>query len=165
MAYKSSYTKEFIKQNPVVSIVGGTLIVFLGYRLIRKIARGGNVIPIVPPIIPPSPTPVEPEQKKYTYLAQQYADYADKLFAAMDGSIWTLSAGTDTKSIANVCKAMKTKADVLALIDAYGKRALTTPYGWDTEPMSLSESFSYEMDDAEINSVVNQNLKQTGYRF
>lgn len=162
---KLSYAKSFFKENPVVTIVGGTLVVFLAYRLIRKVTRGGNVIPVVPPIVPPSPSPVEPEQKKYTYLAQQYADFADKLFTAMDGSIWSASAGTDEKTIANVCKAMKTKADVLALIDAYGKRALTTPYGWDTDAMSLSESFKYEMDDAEIDSVVNANLKQTGYRF
>lgn len=165
MAQKLSYAKSFFKQNPVVSIVGISVVGFLGYRLIRKITRGGNVIPIIPPIVPPSPTPVEPEQKKYTYLAQQYADFADKLFTAMTGSIWSGNAGTDEKTIANVCKAMKTKADVLALIDAYGRRALTSPYGWDTDAMTLAQSFKYEMDDAEIDSVVNANLKQTGYKF
>lgn len=165
MATKITYAKDFFKQNPITTIIGGGLILFIGYRMLRKAVKPGPIIPIPPPITPPPPVPSEPTQKQYTYLAQQYSDFADKLFDAMSGSIWTGEAGTDTKTIANVMKQMKTKADVLALIDAYGRRALTTPYGWDTDPLTLSQSFKYEMEDSEIDSVVNANIRTTGYKF
>lgn len=158
MAQKLSYAKDFVKSNPIVSIGGTALILFVGYRLIRKYINK-PIIPIVPPIPPVPGEPIEPSQKKYTYLAQQYADFADNIADACSGP------GTDENMIKNIMEKMVTKADVLALIDAYGRRAISTPYGWDTDAMTLSQTLKYELSADDINVYVNQPLKRTGYKF
>lgn len=155
---KSNYAKDFFKANPVITIAGVTIVGFIAFRIIRKAINKGK-IPILPPIPPVPVNPTEPEQKRYTYLAQQYADFADAIQAACDGP------GTNEDDIAAVMKRMVTKADVLALIDAWGKRTITTPYGWDSEPMTLSQTFRYELSPDAIDTYVNQPLKRTGYKF
>jgi len=154
----ANYAKSFFKQNPIVTFVGGGLILFVVYRLIRK-AINKPVIPIVPPIPPVPGEPTEPEQKKYTYLAQQYADFAQTIADASSG------AGTDETAIKSVFDKLKTKADVLALIDAYGRRAISTPYGWDTEPMNLSQTLKYELSADDLEIYVNAPMRKTGYKF
>lgn len=151
--------KAFVMRNPLIAIGGSALIIFIGWRLIKKAVNKENR-PILPPIPPVPINPVEADQKKYTYLAQQYADFADAIESACDGpGTW------DEEDIENVMKRMVTKADVLALIEAYGKRAITSPYGWDTDPMSLSQTLKYDLSPDYLEKYVNQPLRRTGYKF
>ena len=149
----------FFRANPITTIVGGAVIVFIGYRLIKKWTSPGQNIPVVPPIPPTPDQPTEPEQKKYTYLSQQYADFADAIAEACSGP------GTYEEDIEQVMKKMMTKADVLALINAYGRRAITSPWGWDTDPMTLSQTLKYELSADYLDRYVNQPLRRTGYKF
>jgi hypothetical protein len=146
--------KKLAISNPIVTTVIVAGVSFGAYRLYKSIFNK-NRIPIVPPI-PPVP---EGKGNKYSYISQQYADFADALADAMSG------AGTDENQIKNILSKMKTRDDVLALIDQYGKRSITSPYGWDTSPMTLSQSFNYEMDANEIEIYVNNPIKKTGYKF
>jgi hypothetical protein len=147
-------TKQFIVKNPIVATVVVAGLGFGAWRLYKKIVNKPN-IPIVPPI-PPVP---EGKGNRYSYISQQYADFADNLEDAMSG------AGTDEAAIKNIMSKMKTRDDVLALIDQWGKRSLATPYGWDTDPKTLSQAFYYEMDTKEIDTYVNQPIKKTTYKF
>jgi hypothetical protein len=159
-----SYAKDFFKQNPVVSVIGAGVVGLIAYRVIKNVLFKEK-IPVLP-VIPPVPDqPTEPEQKKYSYIAQQYADFAQTLFDAMTGSIWGGNAGTDETAIQRVMQKMNTKADVLALITAYGRRKLTTPYGWSTDPMTLKQSFDYELEPDELEMYVNAPIRKTGYKF
>jgi hypothetical protein len=153
MAIKNT-TKQFIVQNPIIATVVVAGVGFGAWRLYKKIINKPN-IPIVPPI-PPVP---EGKGNRYSYISQQYADFADNLEDAMSG------AGTDEDAIKNIMAKMKTRDDVLALIDQWGKRSLTTPYGWDTDPKTLSQAFYYELDTKEIDTYVNQPIKKTTYKF
>ena len=147
-------TTKLITENPIISTVLIAGVGFGLYRVYKKIVNKPN-IPIVPPI-PPVP---DGKGNRYSYISQQYADFADGLADAMSG------AGTDEAQIKNIMLKMKTRDDVLALIDQYGKRAISTPYGWDTDPMTLSQSFNYEMDAKAIDLYVNNSIKRTGYKF
>ena len=151
---KGNTTKQFIVSNPIISTVVVAGLGFGAWRLYKKIFNKPN-IPIVPPI-PPVP---EGKGNRYSYISQQYADFADSLADAMSG------AGTDEAQIKNIMLKMKTRDDVLALIDQYGKRSISTPYGWDTDPMTLSQSFNYELDAKDIDLYVNNSIKRTGYKF
>lgn len=153
-----SYARDFFKQNPVVSIIGGGALAFITFRVVKNVIFKEK-IPVLP-IIPPVPVePTEPGQKKYTYLAQQYADFAQSLFDAMSGP------GTDEEAIRRIMARMQTKADVLALIVAYGRRKLTTPYGWSSDPMTLNQSFVYELETEDLETYVNAPIRKTGYKF
>lgn len=147
-------TKDFIVKNPLFSTVIVAGLGFGAWRLYKNIFNKER-IPIVPPI-PPVP---EGKGNKYSYISQQYADFADTLEDAMSG------AGTDEDAIKTVMSKMKTRDDVLALIDQWGKRSLSTPYGWDTDPKTLSQAFNYELDTKDIETYVNQPIKKTGYKF
>jgi hypothetical protein len=147
-------TKQFIVKNPIVTTVVVAGLGFGAWRLYKKIVNKPN-IPIVPPI-PPVP---EGKGNRYSYISQQYADFADNLQDAMSGAM------TDEKAIRNIMSKMKTRDDVLALIDQWGKRSFATPYGWDTDPKTLSQAFYYEMDAAEVETYVNTPIKKTGYKF
>lgn len=148
--------QTIVKNNPIPVTAGVLVLGFIGYRLIKKVTNKER-IPVVPPIPSPSDTPSG--KNKYTYGSQQYSDFAKSLYNAMDG------AGTAEDKIAEVFGKLKTYEDVLALIDAYGVRKLSTPYGWDSDAMTLSEALEYEMDASEINMYVNTPLKKTGYKF
>ena len=150
--------KAFVMRNPLIAIGGTALIVFITYRIIRKAVNKENR-PILPPIPPVPINPTEPEQKKYTYLAQQYSDFADAIETACDGP------GTAEEEIEEVMKRMVTKADVLALIEAYGKRAISGQFFIDTDPMSLSQTLKYELSPDYLDKYVNQPLRRTGYKF
>lgn len=154
MAFKDNATKFFIA-NPLLTIGATAILSFVGYRVIKNVTRGKNRIPTIPPI-PPVPSG---KGNNYTYISQQYADFADALFDAMSG------AGTDEDQIKNIMSKMKTRDDVLALIDHWGKRALRTPYGWMSDPMTLSQAFNDEMYPDVIDAYVNSAIKQTGYKF
>jgi hypothetical protein len=147
-------TTKLITANPIISTVLIAGLGFGAYRLYKKIFNKPN-IPIVPPI-PPVP---DGKGTKYSYISQQYADFADGLADAMSG------AGTDEKQIKNIMLKMKTRDDVLALIDQYGKRSITTVYGWDSDPMTLSQSFNSELDAKDLDLYVNNSIKRTGYKF
>lgn len=155
MAQKS--LKNFAYNNPIATGLGALALFFGGKLIYNKFFNKTN-IPLVPPIPPIPPTP-QKGQIVYSYSPQQYSDFAQQLFVAMDGG------GTNEEMISKILSKMKTFGDVLALIDSYGKRKLGTGFGWDTSPMSLSESFYYEMDDNEIAASVNTPLKKTGYSF
>lgn len=147
-------TKKLIIANPIISTVLFAGLSFGAWRLYKRIFNK-PLIPIVPPI-PPIP---EGKGNRYSYISQQYNDFADALADAMSG------AGTDENQIKNIMSKMKTRDDVLALIDQYGKRSIATPYGWDTDPMTLSQTFNYELDAKGIDLYVNNSIKRTGYKF
>jgi hypothetical protein len=147
-------TKQFIVKNPLFSTVIVAGLSFGAWRLYKNVFNKER-IPIVPPI-PPVP---EGKGNKYSYISQQYADFADNLEDAMSG------AGTDENAIKNIMSKMQTRDDVLALIDQWGKRALQSPYGFDTNPKTLSQAFYYEMDTKEMDIYVNTPIKKTGYKF
>jgi len=141
-----------LKDNKYIFPVGGAAL--LALLLFRKKEN----IPSIPPITPPPAIP--PSQKnKYTFGAQQYADFAQALFNAM------YEWGTDENAIKNVMAKMVTYADVLALIDAYGTRKVKTAFGWDSKPMTLAETLTEELDTSDIQEYVNTPLKKTGYKF
>ena len=146
--------KDFAIQNPIFTtvIIGG--VSFGVWRLYKNLTNKPN-IPIVPPI---APIP-EGRTNKYSYISQQYADFADAIQDAMSG------AGTDENAIKNIFSKMKTRDDVLALIDQWGKRSIATPYGWDTDPKTLSQALYYEMSAQDVETYVNTPIKKTGYKF
>jgi hypothetical protein len=154
MALKQNATKFFIA-NPLLTIGATAILGFVGYRLIKKATAGKGYKAIVPPI-PPVPTG---KGNNYTYISQQYSDFADALYDAMSG------VGTDEGQIKNIMSKMKTRDDVLALIDHWGKRAVRTPYGWMSDPMTLAQTFTDEMYPDVIDAYVNSAIKQTGYKF
>ena len=151
---KTSYFLDFAKQNPVITGVGTLVVGYTLYKVVGKIFKKGDDIPPKPPI-----PPIPPAERKYTYVAEAYPEYADNLKEAFDG------IGTDNTAVARIMGKMKTKGDVVALISAYGKRIITSPYGWDTNPMSLSETISYEMSSSDIEKYVNAPLSKTGFQF
>ena len=146
--------RNFIKTRPIETTI---IVAGLGFGATKlyKTLFSKNRIPIVPPI---DPVP-QGKGNKYSYISQQYADFADSLNDAMSG------LGTDEKLISSVMSKMKTRDDILALIDQYGKRSVKTPYGWSSDPMSLSQTFIYELDSNEIELYVNNPIKKTGYKF
>lgn len=146
--------QSFIRRNPITTTVFAAGVSFGLYRLYKKIFNKQN-IPIVPPI-PPVP---DGKGNRYSYISQQYADFADGLADAMSG------AGTDEKQIKTIMSKMKTRDDILALIDQYGKRSISTPYGFDTDPMTLAQTFNYELSTNDIEGYVNTPIKKTGYKF
>jgi hypothetical protein len=141
---------------PIKIAIGGSLLVLV-YFLTRK----KEFIPIVPPIPPVPPKPGNRQGTQYSYGAQQYLNYAESLFTAMDG------VGTNENSIKRVMEQMKTYDDVLALIQAYGKRKWSKWELWDInpKPMTLAEALESELSASEINTFVNTPLKRTQYQF
>lgn len=152
---KNPITLAYQKYPVATSVVG----VVLGYIAFRSIKNALNKpkVPVVPPI--PVPGQVPNPKSKYTYGAKQYDDFAKLLHSAMYP--W----GTDEDRISLVLGKMQTYDDVLALIDAYGTRTLRSNFGWDTDPMGLSEAFYSEMSPDYVQTYVNQPLKKTGYKF
>jgi hypothetical protein len=164
MKKTGSFVKSFAVNNPVttVAIVGVTG--FVLYRVGKKFFGSKPNVPIVPPIPPPPPKPQDNPtgtkgQTQYTFGAQQYTDFADLLHDAM------YPLGTNHNQIQQTLQKLKTYDDVLALIDAYGKRSLREWYGLDSDPYSLSQSFYADMSPEYIQKYVNDPLKRTGYKF
>jgi hypothetical protein len=138
-----------------------------------NIAIGGSLLAIIyfftkkdstPPSPPIPPVPDKPNNRQgtqYTYGAQQYLNFAESLFTAMDG------VGTNENSIKRVMDSMKTYDDVLALIKAYGKRKWSKWELWDLNPtpLTLAQALESELDADEINEFVNLPLKKTQYQF
>lgn len=166
MAYKRQFVKDFAVNNPitttVVVVVGG----FLAYKGISRLITGGSgkgnggkkPLPPIPPV-PSKPDPNKSGATQYTYGAQQYADFADVLHEAMQ------PLGTEEETISEVLARLKTYDDVLAVIDAYGKRSLREWYGGMSKPYTLSQSFYAELEPDDIDKYVNTPLKKTGYKF
>jgi len=151
-----NFIKKAYNQQPVATALVGAVALFFAYRKIKGLFNK-PVLPNVPPI-PPVPSK---GQSKYSFGIQEYVNFADNLFGAM------YDRGTDEDRIALILGKMKTYDDVLALIDAYGKRKLKTPIPFvETDPMTLAESFYYEMPGQnEVDQYVNQPLKKTGFKF
>jgi hypothetical protein len=141
---------------PIKFAVGGSLLV-----LIYFLTRNKEIIPIVPPIPPVPPKPNNRQGTQYSYGAQQYLNFAESLFTAMDG------VGTNEQSIKRVMEQMKTYDDVLALIQAYGKRKWSKWELWDInpKPLTLAEALTSELSATEINTFVNAPLRKTQYQF
>lgn len=142
--------EKTIKENPITT---GVVVLLAGFAISRVI-KAKPFIPQVP-AIPEVPTG---DSKGYTYVAQQYADFADQIANALSG------AGSDEQLVYTIFKKLKNRADVLALINAYGRRSIATPYGWDTDPMTLSETLYYDLDQKEI-LTINNIIKNTNYAF
>jgi hypothetical protein len=141
---------------PIKIAIGGSFLVLV-YFLTRK----KEFIPIVPPIPPVPPKPNNKQGTQYSYGAQQYLNFAESLFTAMDG------VGTNEASIKRVMEQMKTYDDVLALIQAYGKRKWSKWELWDInpKPMTLAEALASELSSSEMNTFVNAPLRRTQYQF
>jgi hypothetical protein len=141
---------------PIKFAIGGSLLV-----LVYFLTRNKEIIPIVPPIPPVPPKPNNRQGTQYSYGAQQYLNFAESLFTAMDG------VGTNETSIKRVMEQMKTYDDVLALIQAYGKRKWSKWELWDInpKPMTLAEALESELSATEINTFVNAPLRKTQYQF
>ena len=139
-----------IKQNPITT---GVVVLLAGFAISRLI-KAKPFIPSVPPI----PEVPSGDSKGYNYVAQQYSDFADQIASALSG------AGSDENLVYNIFKKMKNRSDILALINAYGRRSIATPYGWDTDPMTLSETLYYDLDQKEI-IAINNIIKKTNYAF
>lgn len=149
-AYTSAYNKQ-----PIATIGISAVLLFLGYRFVNRQFNKPRV-PVVPPI-PPVPGK---GQNKYTYGIQEYMNFADTIYGAM------YDLGTNEDLIASILGKLKTYDDVLALIDAYGKRQLKTPIPFVlTDPYTLSESFYYDMEPSDVDKYVNVPLKKTGFKF
>jgi hypothetical protein len=177
MKYNTTYVKEFAKENPIITVAIAGALFLTGRYVYKQIFPSKKpptptptpVTPSPTPPLPPSPTPAPspspgggttPRQPTggYNYDAYQYRDWADALEEAFDGG------GTNMKSVVRVMGFMKTRADVLALIEAYGKRSITSPYLWDTDTMTLTQTIEYECSASNINEI-NDALKRTGYQF
>jgi hypothetical protein len=135
----------------------GISIIAIVYFLTRK----KEIIPILPPIPPVPPKPDNRQGTKYSYGAQQYLNFAESLFTAMDG------VGTNEAGIKRVMDQMKTYDDVLALIQAYGRRKWSKWEIWDLnpKPLTLAEALESELSASEINTFVNNPLRKTQYQF
>lgn len=163
------YVKDFAKQNPITTIVIGGVLFFVIRGQIRKLLKptppAPKPIPI-PPVPPPTPTPTPTPSPGggYSYDSAQYSDWADALQEAMSGSFWTGEAGTDMDAILRIYGKMKNRMDILALHDAYGKRKITSPYGWDTDAMTLPQTLQYELSDGNF-ADLNNTIKKTGYQY
>lgn len=149
-------TKKIKISTPVKIAIGGSLIAII-YFLTRK----KEIIPIAPPIPPVPPKPNNRQGTQYSYGAQQYINFAESLFTAMDG------VGTNEQGIKRVMEQMKTYDDVLALIQAYGRRKWSKWELWDLnpKPMTLAEALESELSASEINTFVNTPLRRTQYQF
>jgi hypothetical protein len=129
--------------------------------IVYFLTRNKEIIPILPPIPPVPPKPDNKQGTKYTYGAQQYLNFAESLYTAMDG------VGTNEAGIKRVMDQMKTYDDVLALIQAYGKRKWSKWEIWDLnpKPLTLAEALESELSASEINTFVNNPLRKTQYQF
>ena len=145
---------DFASKNPILTGVGSLAVGYALYRVIKRLTTAGEMIPPKPPI-----PPIPPAERKYSYTAEQYAEWADSLQAAFDG------LGTDNDRVKSIMSYMKTKGDVVALINAYGRRVFGTGYGWDTDAMTLSQSLTYEMSPSAIDKYVNVPISKTGFKF
>lgn len=87
-------------------------------------------------------------KKNLTYPEAQYALFADRLHAAMDGM------GTDEEEIYAVFRQMQTYDDVSQLIVAYGTRPITDPRPWySNKTLTLQGSLKDELTSDEIKTV------------
>jgi hypothetical protein len=149
-----NFLKNAYNKQPITTSVIAVGLAFVGIKAIRK-AMNKPKVPDRPQI-----TPVPSKgQNKYTFGASEYLDKADVLASAFYP--W----GTDDEPIKAVFSSMRTYDDVLALIDAYGKRPVRTIYGWESSPMTLAQTIYDEMDTPLIEKIVNTPIKKTGYKF
>jgi len=160
MSKTGAYIKDFAKTNPVTTVVIGGVLFFIIRAQIKKLLKPAppEPKPLPIPVPEPTPTPSPGGSKTYSYDSEQYNNWADTLQEAFNG------LGTDWSTVKRVFSYMKNRFDILALIDSYGKRAITSPYGWSTGAMNLNQTMSYELDDSEITEI-NQLIKNTGYKF
>lgn len=145
---------EFAKANPIITGVGTLAVGFILYRVIKRLTSPEERIPPKPPI-----PEIPPAERKYSYSSEQYAEWADSLQQAFSGG------GTDEDRVRTIMQYMKTKGDVVALISAYGRRVIGTGYGWDSEPMTLSQVITDDMSKSDIEKYVNIPLSKTGFKF
>jgi hypothetical protein len=145
---------DFAKRNPVITGVGTLTVGFIIYRVVKRLTSPEERIPPKPPI-----PEIPPAERKYSYSSEQYAEWADSLQQAFDG------AGTDEDRIRTIMQYMKTKGDVVALISAYGRRVVSSGFGWDSSPMTLSQAITDEMSKGDIEKYVNIPISKTGFKF
>ena len=168
MNKSGQYIKDFAKQNPITTIVIGGVLFFVIRAQVKKIIDKAKPkpprptpvpIPPVPPPTPvPTPTPTPTPNTGYSYDSAQYNDWADQLQSAFDGP------GTGWETCERIYRMMKNRMDILALHDAYGSRVITTPYGWDSNSMTLPQTLEYEFSPGNFTDL-NAIIKKTGYQY
>lgn len=94
------------------------------------------------------------------YSSSQFAGWSDSLQEAMEG------VGTDEEVILNVFKYMKNKADVLALIKAFGIRDYTDDKFiiWNVKPFNLNQWLANELSVSNL-ADLNSLLKKEGINY
>jgi hypothetical protein len=153
----------FYKTDPILAVASLVGLIYVGRKIYTNFMAPATPYIAPVPTYPGQPTKTTSKGKtittgvKYTYGAQQYKDFADTLFTAMEYS------GTDEDAVKNIMLKMKTYDDVLALIDAYGTRTLHT-FAFP-EDYTLAQALYSEFDATGIKTFVNVPLKQTGYQF
>ena len=100
---------------------------------------------------------VQRQGVKPSYSDSEFQAFAAQLHSAMD------RIGTDTDAIYRVFGKMKNKADVLKLIEAYGKRPLWVSF-LNTPDMNLFDSLSNELSGDELDKI-NKILKDKGINY
>jgi len=131
----------------VIAVVGVGFIVFSSYLIYKGVNK----------IINPPPRTSDEESKddlknlsksgiKATYSDTQYSTWAEQMHVAMK---WN---GTDEDAIYRVLNYMKNDADVLKLIEAYGKKPEigTTFVTWFDTDLTLPEQIASDLNASEI---------------
>jgi hypothetical protein len=144
---------QYAKQNPLATGIVGIVAVYATRKIFMSIFRGESIPERQP--IPPIPA----SEKKYSYSSEQYTEWADALQQAFDGAF------TDNDRVAKIMSFQKTKGDVFALVNAYGRRVIATPYFIDSDAMTLAQTLTYEMTTKDIDKYVNIPLSRTGFKF
>jgi hypothetical protein len=96
-----------------------------------------------------------------SYSDTQFEVFASSLHKAMKDN------GTDEETVFRVFRQMKTKADVLKLIQVYGKRPETGGIWaghFSDQDLSLAEQLNSDFDDSDIQEI-NKILKGKGINF
>lgn len=148
----------------IIFIGGGAVIVFVGYKVYQKVSEIKKQQEAKEEVkdIRSDLKDLEKSGIKKTLPDSAYSTEANKIFTAMDG--W----GTDNGAVASSLFKMKNDADMLALIDSFGVRTISSGRG-NPEPDftgTLPSAITHEMKRetiAEINKVLaKRNIK---YRF
>jgi hypothetical protein len=99
--------------------------------------------------------------EKTNYSDAQFAAFADNLEQAMTG------IGTDEEAIKKVINYLQNKADVLSLIKTFGIRDYTDDkfLMYNIKPLNLNQWFNIELGASDLETFVNQPLKQKGINY
>lgn len=148
----------------IIFVGGGLVVVFVGYKVYQKVAEVKKQQESKEEVkdVKGDLKELEKSGVKRTLTASTYTSEANKIFTAMDG--W----GTDNTAVASAIFKMKNDADILALIDAFGVRTISSGRG-NPEPDftgTLPSAITHEMK-RELITEINKVLAKRGikYRF